>query len=264
MKYTTDILSEIQTWCHYADTIVVQTYDVLFNTVDNPTKVYLYQVASKNSILLDVPEITNVSPDIAHTGTKMWLFSDNTNSIVKEWDITLSPASFIYNRSIQLTGMSAGLSAINNTTLNNRRWVDAVTRIITEEDITSSPSTTTDKWYLPSNREITGDYLLTTTNKFIALNYLGASPWTRYITQFDYTTGSVEFDIELPSYMLFSYGLFVYDSEMYIATIDITNTFSEIYHIQKTAPYTLTLYDTLDYRINGASQIPEQLTVHFI
>ena len=30
-----------------------------------------------------------------------------------------------------------------------------------------------------------------------------------------------------------------------------------------TAPYALTLFDTTVYGINGASQVPEQLTVHF-
>lgn len=31
MKYTTDILSEIQTWCHYADTVEEITYGALYN-----------------------------------------------------------------------------------------------------------------------------------------------------------------------------------------------------------------------------------------
>jgi hypothetical protein len=241
--------------------LTLRAESVLFNTADTPTSVYLYNVATKESTLLNVPDITAPSLDIAHTETKLWLHNGNT---VDEWDISLAPASFSYNRNITNVIRNPGLSCKDNTTLLNVKWIGINPNVVVEENITGAASVGTETIPIIADRNVSGGFLLTTTNKLIitTMNNV-ADPYHRYISQFDYTTGAVEIDVQISPTILYPYGLFIYDNEIYIAGIDSTNTYGEIWHIQKTAPYTLILYDTVPYKINGASQIPSQLTVHF-
>ena len=253
---------------YYGNDPVIETYDVLFNTTDNPTKVYLYQVASKNSILLDVPEITNASADIAHTQNKLWLYKAGGSTTIQEWDITLNPFTAIYNREITNIKSSSGLGAINDTTLISFEYVDALNLKVYDTDIINAVAVNTFKYNATAGRVVTGDYILTTTDKLIVLNYSIDSPFPQYITQYDYITGVLEFDIDISSVFtgfMQAYGLFEFDNEIYITGRTIVDlvVVGVIYKIDKTAPYALTLFDTTVYGINGASQVPEQLTVHF-
>ena len=63
-----------------------------------------------------------------------------------------------------------------------------------------------------------------------------------------------------------AYGLFEHEGEIYIATdtpILITPYHKgEIYKINKNAPFEVTLYDTLAFPVNGASQLAYRITAH--
>ena len=276
LKYLTDILSEVATWCNHDPTpdpdIYIQTSDVLFNTTDNPTKVYLYNPSNKSSTLLLISDVVTSSADIAHTSNKLWLYSLQSVSPytqkISEWDITLSPFTAVYNRDITNIKYSAGLGAINDTLLIGHEWLLPVSKFH-EADITNNIAVRTFKFDDIDSRPITGDYILTTTNKLIALETdTTPNPDVSYITQYNYLTGAMEFNIDISAVFTGTtqpFGLFEYDDEIYIAgRAGISPNYTGvIYKIDKTAPYSLILYDTTDYGINGASQVPEQLTVHF-
>jgi hypothetical protein len=83
-----------------------------------------------------------------------------------------------------------------------------------------------------------------------------------YITQYDYSTGTLEVDISLNSETFAPYGLFEYGNEIYIADAR-TAVLTYIWKIDRNPPYNLTLHDELNILVNGASQIPYQLNVHF-
>lgn len=229
--------------------IIVESSTVLFNDSDNPSKVYAYYPDTTDSVLLDVPLVPDFEVDIAHTANKLWLLG---SGVPVEWDITLSPFSASYNRVIS-GGLfnSPGLGAIDDTTL-----IGISGDKVYEVNITVNPATNTEKFSMIPGRSISGDYLLTTTGKFIVTNYV--SPYEVYITQYDYSTGDVEVDIEITPTISSPYGIYEYDGDIFIA-----DGSGQLYMIDKDYPYGLTLVDTLPYYINGASQLPSYLTVHF-
>ena len=245
--------------------IVVNNSDVLFVSTENPAKVYLYNVGLKTSTLLTISDITMISADIAHTQNKLWLY--NGAGIIKEWDVTLYPFSATYNRTITNFNSTAGLGTISDIILISYKFVGMASSQIYEADITNLVAVNTLKFESLPGRFVTGDYILTTTNKLIILEYLILAN-KQHIVQYDYLTGNMEVDLDISSVFsgnAWSFGLFEFNSEIYIAGYDGPpgSLYGVIYKIDKNAPYALTLYDTTTYAINGASQVPEQLTVHF-
>jgi len=237
--------------------------DILLNTSDIPTKIYAYNPDSKVSTLLSVPNILSTSSDIAHTINKLWLY-EITGGVytIKEWDINLNPFSAVFNRSITNPKISTGLHAISNSLLIGNQWANPASYY--EMDITGVACINTIIFNAQPWRIITGDYILTTTGKLISLE-ISLLSMKQYIIQYDYSTGIVEIDIDLSSIFsgtIWSYGLFEYDGEIYIAGDNGIG--GVIYKIDKIIPYSLTLYDTTPYRISGASQLNYRLTEHFI
>jgi hypothetical protein len=268
MKYTTDILSEIQTWCHYQG-IIIKTSDVLINANTGPTDIYRYDPLLKKSTLLTVsPQDTVLgSLDVAHTSNKLWVYKYNLGTFtydIREFNITMKPFTATYNREITNVPVGSGLCAISDTKLIAIKREDALNTKVYECDITNNISVNTYKFNLPANHYVSGDYLLTTTNKLI-VTLLDSDENKLYISQYDYLTGILDMTKEITYIMLRPYGVFEYETDIYIVANIGTypNDTGEIYKIDKTSPYGLTLYDTIPYGPMGASQIPEQLTVHF-
>jgi len=238
---------------------------VLLNTSGNPTKVYAYSPNTKSLTLLDIPDITRSSSDIAHTGSKLWLYSQLPVSPYTrrfgEWDITFEPFSASFNRYITITKYGSGLCLKDDNTLITSLWTIVISVWVSkiyECDIATGVETY--KFDLFGERVVTGDYILTTTNKFIILT--GAPDETKYISQYDYNTGNIEIDMSLSPSLNLPYGLFVHNNEIYIADLR-GSLLTYIWKIDKTTPYALTLFDTLDIGINGASQLSELINVHF-
>jgi len=227
-------------------TIIVSEGSVLFNTSDNPTQVYAYDPVTNISSLLTIPGILTTSSDIAHTANKLWLYSSHG---IDEWNITLSPFTAIFNRSITNVNGSAGLCAKDDVTLINNAGGD-----VYECDITTTTSVNTLKFSSISGRTVTGDFVLTTTNKLIVLN--NNSGGNKFVTQYDYTTGAV--DLDIPITLVAPFGLYEYSGGIYIADS------ATLYNIDITTPYTLTYLSSLSYGINGASQLPSFSTINFI
>ena len=106
---------------------------------------------------------------------------------IKEWNITLNPFSAIYNRAISDAKITAGLGAIDDITLIGHEFGMASCKIY-ESDITNIVASNTYKFDSIPARIVTGDYILTTTNKLIILE-IDAITIIQYIVQYNYLTG---------------------------------------------------------------------------
>lgn len=266
MNYRDNLVSERLQWCGSCEGIVVQLSDVLLVDNLNPGNVYSYDPDTKTSILLPVPSIPSFCVDISHTINKLWIpVFNGVASVFREWDITLNPFTAIFNRDLTNIHFSEGLHAVNdNLLITHELYVVPAEAIYYETDITSNPVSNLQK-FIGEYRFIVGDYILTTTGKIIAIEGI-PNTGEQVIAQYDYATGVLELNIDITLVFVYgtSYatGLFEYDSEIYIAGLNATNGI--IYKIDKLYPYTLTLFDTTTYRINGASQVQSQLTEHFV
>lgn len=259
LEYTVDashliyLLSNSSTTTTTTTTINVLSSSILLNDSSLPTNVYAYFPNTLSYASLTVPGITMASGDIAHTENKMWLYYDTNN--IDEWNITLSPWTATYNRRItNFSEYSAGLCAINDTKLISVDYPN-----VYESDITTTTSSNTLIFStLIAGRVVSGDYMLTTTNKFIITTAIGGSV---YISQYSYPSGTLEFDIDISSMSTTKapYGLFEYNNDIYIANGD-----GVIYKIDKTSPFNTTLiYSGITATIYGASEIPSQITTNF-
>jgi hypothetical protein len=178
----------------------------------------------------------------------MWFY----NGTLYEYDITINPFSGQYNTTYTISGLGFGLCAINDTKL-----ISSIGNTIGEITLSGNLASFTPKFNLPSNREITGDIILTTNNKLITSNFNTLSG-SEYITQQDYTTGMIEVDIPLIG-ISNVFGLFIDNGNIYF-----TNDFGDVYLIDKNSPYNFT-YQTNNNLVNyGASQIPSCCNVSFI
>jgi hypothetical protein len=242
---------------------------ILLNRYGTPTKVYVYEVALKTIGLLSINNITTNSSDIAHTENKLWLYAHTGaplySIILKEWNISISPFSETYNRTITGFKYSAGLCAKDDNTLIGIESIfggGSYTTKVYECDITTNVSSNTYKFDLLPNRSINGDYILTSTNKLIVTTNSSPDTTIIHITQYDYLTGVMEVDIQISPSVHWAFGLFEYNNEIYIVD-EVNTTFTYVWKIDKDPPYSLTLYDSINFGMLGASQIPSQLDVHF-
>ena len=226
--------------------------DIFLNEGNTPTSIYSYN--PDTTVLTYLFDSTNNSSDVANTSNKLWVYDGLNGTSLLEYDITLSPFTQVFNRVITSLYLDSGLCAINDTTLINFNGSD-----VYEVDITTNVASKTFKWSMIPGRFVYGDYMYTTTNKLIVTNQAGG---VAYITQYEYTTGAVEVDININGTIPLPYGVFEYGSG--IPDIFIVNANGEIYKIMKTSPYTLTLVDDVSMSsVYGASQLPSKITEHF-
>jgi surface protein len=233
--------------------VIVPLCSVLYNTPDY--EVYSYDVLSNTSTLLPVSSVTYIA-DIAHTNTKLWVSSGIG---IREWDITLSPFTSTVNRDITIPNLiGPGLGAIDDTTLIALR-TDVTPREIVTLDITTSTAVLTTQFPILSGRTISGDIMLTTTNKVIITNNPIVGPLTRYISQYDFSTGTLEVDIQISPTIAEPYGIFVDSGNIYI----VDGGTSNVYNILSSPPYTITPVGFVFGVPFGASQVPSCIDTNF-
>lgn len=245
---TTDVPTTTTTT---TEEMATQERSILFNTANSPTKIYAFNPVTKTSTLRTVSGLSASSNDIAHTQNKMWLYYSATQ--IDEWNISVYPFVSSYNRRISNIKSSAGLCAKDNTTL-----ICVSGTGVYESNVSTSIATNILKFNMLAGRTVAGDFMLTTTNKFIVSNTANAGT-LRYITQYDYTTGVKELDIDITATIARPQGLFEYNGEVYITSyISLIN--SRIYKMSMIYPYALTLFHTASYGIYGASMSPPYIT----
>jgi hypothetical protein len=100
---------------------------------------------------------------------------------------------------------------------------------------------------LPTDRINITNMLYTTDEKLIMVTQ-DTVTFDYYITQFDYTTGAVELDINIGVFTPTS----IFECE---CSIMLTDASGKIYIVEKTSPYTITEMLTLPTFLDGAAQV---------
>jgi hypothetical protein len=212
--------------------------------INGGTDVSAYFPSSNTNVLLG--NSFTFSPDIAHTTTKLWLY-DGT---ILEYDITLSPWSATFNRTIEYplgVNLGNGLGSITNTELISTDDTVTPNQIIVL-DITTSTAVSTVIGTLGVGRYVSGDILLTTTNKILVTNEGNDGV---FLSQYSYPSGTFEVEVDITSTTSQPYGLFIDSGNIYVC-----NSGGEIYNVDVNFPYTQTLSNISGLFVGGASQVP--------
>jgi hypothetical protein len=237
--------------CDFCNPITLNECDTIFITPEG--ELYSYDLNEDSSILL-ATGITSTS-DVAHIDTKLWV---NLETTIDEYNFQIDPFYLIYNRSITVNeGTGSGLSSTNDDNILIGSRNDGGVRYITEIDITTNIATVTNLFSLPDGHSIAGDIALTnsgdfilTTKKFItiSLNY--------FVLQYD-SLGNLLFskNITASNSIIQPYGIFINNNNIFIS-----GNGNEVWYMDNSSPYTLTLSATTTYDINGASQPVSCLT----
>lgn len=248
--------------------VVIQNCDVVYaSNLD----VYAYFVDTNTSVLLN-PFISGILPnnfiaDMAITSDRMWLYTPYGGQYrFLEYTITQNPFSATFIR--WFSGLfGPGLVAIDNTKLiADKGYTGNITQQIFELDITSNGNLTPPhnlKITLPPNRFVAGDFLYipnpSGNPKLIVTTMNNVNFW---VSQYDYVTQNLEVDISLTQlngdFLNEPWGVFINNNEIYLGTAG-----GNIYHIQKTYPYTTTYINNVGRQINGAAQQANCGTVMF-
>ena len=226
--------------------IFLRTCAPLYN--DGNGNIYSYEVGTNTSQFVFASGYSYL--DIAHTETKLWL---PTPTSIVEYDITLSPFTIIPGKSISFPAgfiPSLGLAAVSNDTVisvNERTNPGIVSEINTLNGVV------TPKFNLISGRKVSGDFMLTSTGKFIVTSQVtfgSTFPQTFYfISQYDYATGKLEVDIDISSTINKAWGIFEDGGEIFIMSND-----GGVYTIGKDFPYAITFVSNTGNTLRGASQ----------
>ena len=177
---------------------------------------------------IDVPGYTT-SYGIAMTIDFLW----SIDTDIKKWNINLSPFSATFSGTIALPmGYIAGLGIVAK---NNGILISTDTSVspndVTELDVTGGTAVSTVMFSLQTNRISTGNMLYTTDDKLIIINQ-DTTTFNYYVTQYNYSTGTIEVDLNIGS---------VAAKSLYECNCDIfiTTTNGDLYIIIKAAPYSL-------------------------
>ena len=232
---------------------IISTCSVIIN---NSFDVYAYFPSSNTNVFLGNSFPSSL--DIAHTTTKLWMWEYGTSSIT-EYDITLSPWSATFNRFISFpsgVNLGAGLGSITNTQLISTNVSVSPHQIIVL-DITTNTAVSTVIGTLGVGRVVSGDILLTTTNKILVTNYSTTS--STYLTQYSYPSGTFEVEVDITSTTPSAFGIFIDSGNIYVC-----NSGGQIYNVNVNFPYTQTLFNNSGLGIGGASQVPSCCNVNLI
>jgi len=195
--------------------------------------------------------------DLAHSNDKLWL---NTLTDIYEYNITLSPWSQTYNRTISTGSVQTGFALGKSPGINNKLVTVDISRspgVIVELDITNSPATSVDIVTLPPGAVTPGDLLITdTVQPKILINLTSVTSGANGLYQYDYNTGAFEIYVPLGP-ATGSFGIYEEDNLIYLVTGP-----GLTYSLLPTPPYTITLAQTIPIIspisvIVGGSQLSE-------
>jgi len=189
---------------------------------------------------ITIPGFTSATA-LAFTSNYLW----SITSTINIWDINIKPFSATFNRSISIPSgvvITSGIVAKDDDTIivvNN-------TGIMVSE-INTTTSTVTPKFTITENRVPIGNLIYTGTQKLILLN-LDTNTNIYYLTQYDYPTGTIEYDITISTITPSN----LYECNCAIFIIDDTG---KLWSLDKNSPYTLVEGITLAHIPDTLSQI---------
>ena len=213
------------------------------------TDIFKYDVDTNGLTLLTFPSPPSIS-DIANNSNKFWITDINNPQEITEYYINPTPFVATYNRTLYPTQPLLGLCVKNDVTLIST--ITGVTvgdsYIIVEADISTTIPVITNKFSLPgTNRLLAGDifYFPVTDKLFVAnMDYSSNS----YLTQYDYTTGTLEYDVLLNPLISGVYGLSSENNNLYL--FEVTGN---VYRLDDITIPTFTLVQTTISGIAAAS-----------
>jgi hypothetical protein len=143
---------------------------------------------------LNVPNFESVF-GIIMTPDYLWSV---LNSEILQWDITLSPFTATYNKSISFpvgfTTASSGVAIDNENIIMIN--TTSTPQDVVSMDVTGLVGVATTEFSLQADRVAQGNMLLTIDDKLIVINQDTISS-DYYLTQYDYPTGILEIDINI-------------------------------------------------------------------
>lgn len=228
-------------------TVVLSECSVFINTDDS--KVYGYDHTTNTSTLLFTT--TRVGSDIATTPNKLWI---SVGSFLLEYNITINPWSYTYNRRIDMpsgVSLGAGLCAINDTKLISTIESSLPFNVV-EIDVTAGTPVITTLFQMPSNRSISGDLLYVNSNVGEKILFTTLSLTDNERNLYQYTYGGVQ-EVVTTLPLSTPYGLYSDSGNLYVIEAFTRN----VYEINKNSPYNLTLAkENIGVFANGSSQSP--------
>jgi hypothetical protein len=212
------------------------------------TDIFKYDVDTNGLTLLTFPSLPSIS-DIANNSNKFWITDINNPQEITEYYINPIPFVATYNRVLYPSQPLLGLCVKNDVTLIST--ITGVTvgdsYIIVEVDISGSVPVITNKFSLPgTGRALGGDifYFPVTDKLFVANN--GSGNW--YLTQYDYTTGTLEYDVQLNPSIVGVFGLSSENNNLYL--FEVTGN---VYRLDDITIPTFTLVQTTISGVGAAS-----------
>ena len=238
---------------------------------------YVYNPITSVSTPVNVPNsIGNSWGGVANTPTKLWLINESNYSI-REWDITISPWSAVWNRDIlspNPTNLQLGFifyslcvyrDPITNIADPNKlvsngfvSTTSAGGKQIVLVDISGPTWSKTVLYTFPSTTRFAGDIIMNQSGKMIMTTFdTSNNQW--YITQLRYIGGSWVLHLDIPLTLNGCQSIFQWGTFFYIPTNG-----GELYTIQTSPPYTTSLLGPLTpANVNDASQSPDCVTLEF-
>lgn len=199
-----------------------------------------------NNKNIHIGDFTPGGGDIANTNTKLWFYN---GTMFYEYNMQINPFVASFNRTIDapipINNLYVGLHAINDTTLITSDTSTTPNRIVTL-DISGGVAVETNSFDLPLGKFISGDIVLTAQNKVILTTDGGGNC---FLYQYSYPDGAEEIALDLGDTVIYPYGIFEFDNNIYIVTGP-----GKVIWVETSPPHNLTEMVDIQLLITGASQ----------
>jgi len=212
------------------------------------TDIFKYNIDTNDLTLLTFPSLPSIS-DIANNSNKFWITDVSNPQGITEYYINPNPFVATYNRTITSSQTLSGLCVKDSNTLIST--ITGVTvgdsSIIVEVDLTNEFAVITNKFSLPSTGRTLGDLVyFPSTDKLYVANL---NNFNVYLTQFNYTTGAVEYDVTLNPSINTVYGLSSKNNNLYL----FEYLTGKVYRLDDITIPTFTLVQTTISAVGAAS-----------
>lgn len=235
---------------------------IIVNSVDNDGVVYSYNFGTGIVTNINPPQnpSVNLKVWIGKYNDTWWTFNGYT-SIARQDGLSNTP---VYKN----TALTADASICVLDSYNVLFVRNSQSGYGNPRDIVLGPFATQSFSYqfrgaIPADRYCTGGMIKTTTNKLIMIT-TNSTNTAVYLNQYQYYNGNYfallpsEVQVNLTNIISNPRGIFVASNEFYITT-----NLGEIYHIQKTSPYTVTYITSIGRTVKGIAQDSTNWTVQF-
>jgi len=219
-----------------------------------------YNITTNTLTNVIIPNDTFSNFPAALTQTRLWKIQQNSTNTINEWVIGTSPNTLTFNRQINvsftfpfLSDAITGAVAIDNNTLVVGGYNNLGIEYLYRLDITTNnvgAGQITQLFALPGDLGI-ANMIYTQNNKLLMIRN-NVTTQENFLQQYDYTTGTQEFNISLISLGTPSAGLRynVISEGNIIYVVRLSGPSTQIYSVNFNVPYTFTLI----YSSVGTSQ----------